>query len=152
MNKFYYSDGSTSSNLDGSKLLHRVDGPAMEWNNGSKEWWLNGKRHRVDGSAIEWDNGDKEWYLNGKRHRVDGPAIEWADGDKSWYLNGKLHRIDGPAIEWKSNVRHWYLNGECYIKEQFNKVLKEANEMCTVLQLTDPREWVRELGRKRIKE
>ena len=23
-----------------------------------------------------YDNGDKEWYLNGKLHREDGPAIE----------------------------------------------------------------------------
>ena len=35
-----------------------------------------------------YDNGDKEWYLNGKRHREDGPAIEGASGGKSWYLNG----------------------------------------------------------------
>jgi len=35
-------------------------------------------------------NGTKCWYLDGKRHREDGPAIEWADGDKSWYLNGKM--------------------------------------------------------------
>ena len=36
-----------------------------------------------------YDNGDKEWYLDGKRHREDGPAIEWADGNKWWYLNGE---------------------------------------------------------------
>ena len=23
-----------------------------------------------------YDNGSKEWYLNGKRHREDGPAVE----------------------------------------------------------------------------
>ena len=57
--------------------------------NGSKSWWLNGKRHREDGPAIEWADGTKFWYLNGKYHREDGPAMEFADGDKSWYLNGK---------------------------------------------------------------
>ncbi len=36
-----------------------------------------------------YDNGHKEWCLNGKYHREDGPAIEWADGQKEWYLNGK---------------------------------------------------------------
>ena len=36
-----------------------------------------------------YPNGSKSWWLNGKRHREDGPAIEWADGDKSWWLNGK---------------------------------------------------------------
>ena len=59
------------------------------WPNGTKKWYLNGKRHREDGPAIEWANGGKEWYLNGKCHREDGPAIEYANGDKWWYLNGK---------------------------------------------------------------
>jgi len=70
-------------------LLHREDGPAIAYVNGTKEWWLNGKRHRTDGPAIENINGNKEWYLNGKLHREDGPAIEYNDGDKEWYLNDK---------------------------------------------------------------
>ena len=129
MDKYYYSDGSTSSGLDGSKLLHRVGGP-----------------------AIEGSNGTKEWYLNGECHREDGPAVVWADGNKHWYLNRKLHRVDGPAIEWTNGHKVWYLNGEKYTEEQFNKILKKVNKMCMALQLTDPREWVRELGRKRSKE
>ena len=36
-----------------------------------------------------YDNGDKEWYLDGKRHREDGPAVEGASGYKHWYLNGE---------------------------------------------------------------
>ena len=44
-------------------------------------------------------DGTKYWYLNGKRHREDGPAVECADGHKEWYLNGKRHREDGPAVE-----------------------------------------------------
>ena len=57
------------------------------YSNGTKEWFLNGKRHREDGPAVEKANGTKVWYLNGKRHREDGPAVEWANGDKVWYLN-----------------------------------------------------------------
>ena len=34
-------------------------------------------------------NGTKFWFLNGKRHREDGPAIEYADGNKFWFLNGE---------------------------------------------------------------
>jgi hypothetical protein len=34
-------------------------------------------------------NGSKWWYLNGKRHRTDGPAIEYASGYKAWFINGK---------------------------------------------------------------
>jgi hypothetical protein len=47
----------------------------------------SGRYHKTDGPAIEYTNGDKSWYINGIRHRTDGPAIEWSDGDKSWYLN-----------------------------------------------------------------
>lgn len=31
-------------------------------------------RHRVNGPAVEWPDGDKEWWVNGLRHREDGPA------------------------------------------------------------------------------
>ena len=44
--------------------------------------------HREDGPAIEYADGYKAWYLNGKSHREDGPAIERTDGYKAWYLNG----------------------------------------------------------------
>ena len=63
---------------------------------GTKHWYLNGKRHREDGPAIEWSDGAKEWYLNGKHHREDGPAVEYADGTKSWYLNDKLIIVRPP--------------------------------------------------------
>ena len=82
-----------------------------EYADGSKQWWLNGKRHRVDGPAREWADGTKQWWLNGKLHRVDGPAYEGADGEKEWYLNGKRHRVDGPAIEYADGTKEWYLNG-----------------------------------------
>jgi hypothetical protein len=43
--------------------------------------------HREDGPAIEYADGSKDWYLNGKRHREDGPAMEFANGNKYWYLS-----------------------------------------------------------------
>ena len=33
----------------------------------SLNWYLNGKPHRTDGPAIEWADGTKYWFLNGKR-------------------------------------------------------------------------------------
>jgi len=86
--------------------LHREDGPAREWADGSKEWWLNGERHRVDGPAIEYASGSKEWWLNGERHRVDGPAIEYANGDKAWRLNGRY--VSEQEYAWR--VRHRYFD------------------------------------------
>ena len=61
-----------------------------EHSDGTKEWFLNGKRHREDGPAYEHPNGAKQWWLNGKLHREDGPAIEHSDGTKQWFLNGKI--------------------------------------------------------------
>jgi hypothetical protein len=56
-------------------------------------YYLNNKLHRLDGPAIEWNNGDKFWYQNNLLHRLDGPAIEWNIewniGNKEWYYEGK---------------------------------------------------------------
>ena len=51
--------------------------------------WYNEKDqlHREDGSAVEYANGKKLWYRNGKLHREDGPAVECSNGEKRWYLN-----------------------------------------------------------------
>lgn len=32
---------------------------------GTKSWYLNGNLHREDGPAIEWGDGDKWWYIDG---------------------------------------------------------------------------------------
>ena len=73
---------------------------------GNTEWRLpDGKYHRTDGPAYEWPDGSKFWYLNGERHREDGPAVEHPDGRKFWCINGKLHRTDGPAIEWGDGTK-----------------------------------------------
>ena len=67
-------------------------------NDGTKHWFLNGKRHREDGPAVEYSNGRKEWYSNGERHREDGPAIERNNGTKEWYLNGMQQKPPKPVI------------------------------------------------------
>jgi len=50
-------------------------------------WCLNNILHRVDGPAIEWFDGEKEWCFNGETHRINGPAIERSDGSKWWYFD-----------------------------------------------------------------
>jgi hypothetical protein len=67
--------------------------------NGDKTWYLNGVLHRTDGPAMEFTSGHKSWWLNGFRHRTDGPAMEFASGYKSWYLNGILYSFDEFVIE-----------------------------------------------------
>ena len=95
-----------------------------EWRN------LGGAYHRENGPAIEYANGSKSWWINGHRHRIDGPAVEWANGDKSWYINGKLNRIDGPAIEYSNGSKSWYINGKKYSEQSFNEYIKKQNKPC----------------------
>ena len=47
-----------------------------------------GRIHKEDGPAVEYINGTKCWYLNDKLHRLDGPAIERADGRNQYWVNG----------------------------------------------------------------
>jgi hypothetical protein len=62
---------------------------------------LNGKLHREDGPAVKYSDGTKGWYLNGNLHREDGPAIEKANGYKSWYLNDE----ELTEKEWKKRIK-----------------------------------------------
>ena len=65
MGKFYYKDGTSSNDLDPSKILHRTNGPAVEWANGTKVWYVDGKFHRTNGPAYEGISGHKAWGLDG---------------------------------------------------------------------------------------
>lgn len=57
---------------------------------GIKIWTnKNGQYHRIDGPAIEYVDGSKFWYKNGLLHRTDGPACEYASGRQYWYLSSK---------------------------------------------------------------
>ena len=59
--------------------------------------YFEGKLHRVDGPAVEYYDGSKQWYFEDKFHRVDGPAVEYVDGSKEWYINNKqvfhVHKV-----------------------------------------------------------
>ena len=104
--------------------LHRIDGHAVEWASGTKQWWVNDKLHRVDGPAVECTDGSKQWWVDDKRHRIDGPAVEYADGYKEWWVDGKLHRVDGPAVECADGNKEWYIDGIRYDNEEeyWNKI------------------------------
>jgi hypothetical protein len=55
----------------------------------TKRYYKDDLLHREDGPAVEYPNGDKFWYINNKLHREDGPATEFYSGTKYWYLDGK---------------------------------------------------------------
>jgi hypothetical protein len=119
---FWYKDSAM-------KVLHREGGPAVEYADGSNEWYINGKRHREDGPAVEDINGFKEWYINGNRHREGGPAAEDSAGYKAWYKDGKPHREDGPAVEWATGAREWWIDGKNYSEAEFSEKVNPTVEM-----------------------
>jgi hypothetical protein len=64
----------------------------VEYTRGYKAvaWYQNGKKHKKNGPAVEWENGTKLWYQYGKIHRADGPAVEYTDGRKNkYFINGE---------------------------------------------------------------
>ena len=107
--------------------LHRLDGPAIEWADGTESWFHNGYLHRLDGPAVKSADGTTVWKRYGKFHRLDGPAIEWASGAKDWWQNGKRHRLDGPAVIGADGSKAWYINGKNYSEKEFNKEIWNRN-------------------------
>lgn len=93
-------------------IWHRVDGPAVEYFDGTKKWFYHGKLHRDnDAPAIEYSDGTNVWYQNGQLHRINGPAIAFSNGSTLWYQHGLLHRDqnDEPAVEYLENSAEWDL-------------------------------------------
>ena len=75
----------------------------------------NGVIHRTDGPATVYPDGTMYWYQDGKLHRDDGPAEVYPNGTMYWYQNDKLHRLDGPAevhpngtTEYQRKICHKY--------------------------------------------
>lgn len=123
--------------------LHREDGPAIEFHNGGKEWFLNGLRHREDGPAMEWEGDQREWFIYGKRHRIDGPAIEYSKlradlNDKEY--NDNLIDYDNDASNYS-----WYIDDVSCSQLEHSLIMQEVKNMSLAERLTDPRWWVREL-------
>jgi len=117
----YYADEEMT-------VIHRLDGPAVEHADGSKAWFVDGKRHRLDGPAFEYADGFKTWWVEGKRHRLDGPAMECTNGSKAWYVEGKRHRLDGPAVECADGYKTWWVKGKRLSEAEFN-MLHELKEI-----------------------
>ena len=61
----------------------KVTNPETEWFN------LNGEHHREDGPAVEYTNGDKYWFINGKL------LTETEFNQRTESCNNKIVEIDG---------------------------------------------------------
>lgn len=43
--------------------------------------------HRIDGPAVIYADGSWEWRKFGRLHRMAGPAVTWPDGISDWFLD-----------------------------------------------------------------
>ena len=74
---------------------------------GDKYYYINNLLHREDGPAVEFIDGSKFWYVNNRLHREDGPAIEYSNGGKGWFLNHKCYGVDNKFTNesWKKFIK-----------------------------------------------
>lgn len=121
----WYKNGAVHRDVD--PITGIAEGPAIS-NSNSKSWCVNGNLHRIDGPAIEYANGLKVWYINGTKlieeefnayvnPKSDTPHNEVRitrneNGEetcKAYLLNGKLHRVGAPAVEGVGKSEWWTL-------------------------------------------
>jgi len=122
--KLYYKDGSVSENFDFDKILHRIDGPAIERYGGYKRWCIDGKTHRLDGPAIKHANGGKSWYIDGER--LLGEAEFEAHPLRIEYLKNKGKQMTLQE-QLKQLRQNHYTIKQKYIKES-KYLIKQINE------------------------
>ena len=122
--------------LFNKNIIHRKEGPAVQRENGDKEWWFYGclnrekyfdlpaiesadgtiKRYCFDLPAIECADGTKRWYFNGRKYRLNNlPCVEYSNGTKEWYglMSQTLHRDNNlPAVEYPNGDKEYWVNGK----------------------------------------
>ncbi|MDA8453672.1 hypothetical protein M4R22_02735 [Acidovorax sp. GBBC 3334] len=102
-------------------VLHREDGPAIQWKNGPTQWRLNGELHRVGGPAVEFLDGSTEWWLHGQKHREDGPAMAHARGPGQWWIHGK--RLTEEEVQKHIGTR---CQSACPLKAEYIRILRHS--------------------------
>lgn len=110
--------------------------PAVQHEDGTCEWWQNGKRHRIDRDsnglvlpAIKRYDGSCEWWIDGLLNRFDKCPVQQkllptkinAKGDRVWLLNSLVHRTERdengmvlPAFERINGHKEWWVNGKLH--------------------------------------
>ena len=92
--------------------LDRYDYPETD-SNGSKIWKnKEGQVHRTDGPAIIYADGTQVYYIEGQWHRTDGPAVIYPDGGVEYYKNDEYHREDGPAVIYPDGTEEYWVDGD----------------------------------------
>lgn len=109
---------------NGGKQLHRANGPAIEYPDGSQAWFINGVKHRTEGPAYIGADGKEEWWVKGAK--VENHSPQNSIWYRHWYfllnldsqavlkeylVNGVRHNEDGHALMYFNGTRCWYLKG-----------------------------------------
>ena len=94
-------------------VLHRLGGPAVEYADGSEEWWVENVLHRADGPAVI-NAHSTQWWYNDHRHREDGPALVYSNGDYTWWLNDRVLTLEqyikyNPSLKTDAERTMFYL-------------------------------------------
>lgn len=88
--KYKYISVPNSNTSDLELVIHSEnDEPAIEYPNGTKEWYFYGQLHRIKNPAVIHSNGDQEWWYMGLRHKADGPAVITKDREY-WFEFGEF--------------------------------------------------------------
>jgi hypothetical protein len=71
-----------------------LDNPVIN-KHGVYRWYdENENVHRDDGPASIWADGTKIWYRYGHEHRDAGPSTIWPDGSLDWCLDGNMYSFE----------------------------------------------------------
>jgi hypothetical protein len=76
----------------------------------------NNQIHRTEGPAVVFEDGSYIWYFRGKTSRQNGPALSFRYGVMEWHVNGLLHRTDGPALL-THQIKIWAIDGKSICSE-----------------------------------
>jgi len=55
---------------------------------GHRVWYNNTDVHREDGPAVIFRDGSYGYFINDKPHRIDGPAATFPNGTQKWFIGG----------------------------------------------------------------
>ena len=86
------------------------------------ERWYNqfNQLHRVHGPAVVLNDGSRFYYQEDILHREDDlPAVEKVDGTRKWFNLGARHRLVGPAAIYPDGRKFYFIMGQAYKREKF---------------------------------
>ena len=120
---FYYSDRANT-------VPHREDGPAVDYANGDKYWYINGMYHREDGPAVVEANGRKEWFIDGLRMHEDGTPFTIGDvtDEEDLTLEGVYNTmgfIKAPVID-ENGIISSTCSTQQYLTEATEQLFEES--------------------------